>query len=149
MKKIVLSLSAAVLAFLSNAQERNFWTAVDESTVAKNIFAARTKPQAYKIFKLGGASFRSAIRTVPSERQEKASASSFILTMPNAEGVLERFRVVEAPVMHPDLAARYPQIKSYSGKGIDEPSSSIRFDVTPAGFHGKKYFCRAHQTSGL
>ncbi|HEU4632878.1 MAG TPA: zinc-dependent metalloprotease family protein, partial [Flavisolibacter sp.] len=47
----------------------------------------------------------------------------------------ERYTVVEAPVMHPDLAAKYPDIKSYAGKGLDDPASTIRFDISPLGFH--------------
>ena len=34
------------------------------------------------------------------------------------------------------LAALYPNIKTYSGKGLDDSSTTARFAVTPAGFHG-------------
>ncbi|MEI2748398.1 MAG: hypothetical protein V9E88_06550 [Ferruginibacter sp.] len=48
----------------------------------------------------------------------------------------ERYKVSEHSVMDPQLAARYPEIKSYAGQGIDEPGSVIYFDVSPSGFHG-------------
>lgn len=56
--------------------------------------------------------------------------SSTIISFPNAEGQFERFSVFEASVMHPDLQAKYPTIKSYVGKGIDDPSATIRFSIS-------------------
>jgi subtilisin-like proprotein convertase family protein len=37
--------------------------------------------------------------------------------------------------MHPDLAAKYPEIQAYVGQGIEDPSVSIRFSTTIFGLH--------------
>jgi subtilisin-like proprotein convertase family protein len=39
--------------------------------------------------------------------------------------------MVEASVLHPDLQAKYPEIKSYIGYGIDSPSAYLRFSISP------------------
>ncbi len=133
-------LSAAVIVLLVvsglQAQERNFWTPVNESALNRNLFATRIKPVTYHLFQLNEPSLIIAMKAVPSERTVTPSASGFILAVPNASGQLEKFRVVEAPVMDAALAAKYPGINSYLGKGIDDATATIRFDVSPQGFHG-------------
>lgn len=135
MRKFNLSLLLLLFSVIALSQE-NLWSPISESITAKNMFANRYKPTSYKLFQLNEASLITSMRNAPSEKSVSASASGFIITVPNAEGQPERYRVVEAPVMDPALAARYPEIKSYAGTGIDAPGSTIRFDISPRGFYG-------------
>ncbi len=124
-------------AFAQN--KSSFWSAVNNSPLLQNKTAGGQSiyiPPAYKTFHLAEAAFRQQLATVPSEKNVAAGNSSFIISVPNAKGELERFKVVEAPVVSAALALKYPQLKSYAGQGIDEPSATIRFDITPQGFHG-------------
>jgi hypothetical protein len=57
------------------------------------------------------------------------------LTLPLPDGTSERFEIWETSVMHPDLAAQYPEIKVYVGRGIDDRGAYARLDATPHGFH--------------
>lgn len=136
MRKTLSTVLAVLLCIAVTAQDGSLWTEVSESRISKDLFANRFKPSAYKIFQLNEASLSNALRSAPSERNVSAATSPFIVKVPNENGQLESFRVVEAPVMHPDLAAKYPGIMSYAGTGIDDPTSTIRFDVSPRGFHG-------------
>ncbi|MEO5564998.1 MAG: reprolysin-like metallopeptidase [Chitinophagaceae bacterium] len=135
MRKFNLILGLLLLCTIAGAQE-NFWMRVNEAQVNKNLFANRFKPDAYQLFQLNESSLVNVMKNVPSERSVSSSASGFIVSVPNSVGQIEKFRVVEAPVMDPALAARYPDIKSYAGTGLDDPSSTIRFDISPSGFHG-------------
>ncbi len=70
-------------------------------------------------------------------RQQEAQVQNYhavILSLPNAEGQMERFRVYENSIMDPVLAAQYPNIKSYIGIGIDNPTSTAYFSLSPLGF---------------
>jgi hypothetical protein len=135
MKKINLTLLAALLCLFISAQE-NHWSRINESQINKNLFQNRYKPSSYQLFRLNASSLATSMRNAPSEKTTSSNNSGFILSMPDANGQTERFRIVEASIMDPALAARYPDIKSYAGTSIDHPGTTIRFDVSPRGFHG-------------
>ncbi len=61
--------------------------------------------------------------------------SDVIISFPNASGQIEHFQVYNSPMMEDELAKKYPEIKTYSGKGVEDKSSSIRFSITSFGLH--------------
>lgn len=59
-----------------------------------------------------------------------------VIELPMPDGRSARFAVEETQVMHPQLAAKFPTIRTYAGRGIDDPQAQLRFDIGPRGFHG-------------
>ena len=71
------------------------------------------------------------------ERTGKTKSSNTILSLPTINGGTEKYIIEEASVMHPDLQAKYPNIRSYIGYGIDSPNAYLRFSLSPyKGFTG-------------
>lgn len=56
--------------------------------------------------------------------------------IPLPDGTTMRFRYMETPLMQPEMMARYPEVKTYSGVAVADPRVTVKFDVTPLGFHG-------------
>ncbi len=79
-----------------------------------------------RVFLMNSAAFDSVLRLAPMEFQNAPAAVTIALPMPGGE--IQRFAVEESPIMQPELASRYPTIKTYSLRGIDDPTISGRLD---------------------
>ena len=67
--------------------------------------------------------------------QQQMQAPSKILRLPLPDGRMESFRLREVPVLAPELAAKFPLIKTYAAEGIDQPAAQARIEWTYSGFH--------------
>ena len=138
MKKSTIALSLiALLSFGLNAQSNNdkFWSPVSESAIQKSG-KRQIVPQKYLAFQLNGNDLRTQLLSAPHENSVKINESTCIITLPLPNGTFQRFRVVESPIMEPALAAAYPDIKTYSIKGIDDVYANGKLDWNEFGFHG-------------
>lgn len=61
------------------------------------------------------------------------NSNTAIIAFPNESGKLEEFRVYEAPILAPDIATEFPNIKTYVGFSTDNSGTRVRFSVTPQG----------------
>lgn len=138
MRKVNLRLLVllGLLCCFTPVFSQNAWKEVSESTLKKDLFAGgRYKPDAYKIFQLNEFLLQQELIKVPLRSVVPAESSDMIITIPDSDGQPLRFRFVESSVMEPTLAAKFPEIKTYFGQGIDDPGSTIYFDFSPRGFH--------------
>ena len=92
-------------------------------------------PTQFRTLQLDGAALRALLGQSPLERTPGAESANVILFLPLPDGGFGRFRIVESPVMAPELAAKFPDIKTYAGQGLDDPTATVRLDWTPQGFH--------------
>ncbi|UPT72188.1 MAG: M12 family metallo-peptidase [Flavobacterium sp. JAD_PAG50586_2] len=127
-------LLVAVLATASFSFAQNKSTLWNTTTKKSNMVPLEAKMQLPEnhLFDLNLVNLRSNLNGAPDRNTQ--SKSNKILSIPNADGVLERFNVYENSNMDPALAARYPEIKSYIGIGIDNPTATAYFSVSPLGF---------------
>ena len=131
MKKSILLLLLS--CFLSYAQknDKNVWNEVDKSTVAsfeKNRLASM--PSEFKLYEFDYSKLKSQLISVP-QRESFSGLSNTIFSFPMPDGSFSQFRILEASVFEKELQQMFPDIRSFVGQGIDDPSAIIRFSLSP------------------
>ncbi|MET0334732.1 MAG: M12 family metallo-peptidase, partial [Rhizobacter sp.] len=115
---------------------RAFWLDI-KSAQGTSARGAQVSVRAskFRAATLDRASMAGLLAAAPMEFTDAARRGALVVSLPDPSGGFQRFAVVESPVMEPGLAAKHPDIKTYSGRGIDDPTANLRMDMTPLGFH--------------
>jgi len=129
----VFSILTLLVAYPSVLTASSLWS---QGQVSLAVEDGRVLPGKYRNLILDVEQLRGRLQTVPHENDIALRNSDAIIAIPLPDGTSQRFRIVEAPVMSAALSRKYPEIRSFAGQGIDEPSASLRFDISPRGFHG-------------
>lgn len=130
MRKLVLFMLSIAITHVVTAQD--YWsmhTDAGRITTDKSV-ARQSFPKDFKLFDLDLQPLQQELFTVAGAR---ASAHSTIISLPNADGGLEQFEVVEASNFEPALQARFPEIRAFSGKGLTDKSAMLKLSISPQG----------------
>jgi hypothetical protein len=92
-------------------------------------------PHAGRLVSIDRAAVQAVLDLAPREYSLDATQRTVILPLPLPDGTEARFRVLESPIVEPQLASTYPDIRTYTIQGIDTPTATGRLDISPAGFH--------------
>ena len=132
MKKNLL-LALAFCASAGWAQTDQAWTSVGSQkvTASKNV-QRLSFPTEFKLMKLNPQSIEQVLQNAP-QRNVSIHQSGVIISLPNVDGTLERFEMLEASNFTPQLQAQFPNIRAYAGKGIDDPKAIVRLSIDSRG----------------
>lgn len=135
-KNYLLKIATIILAFFSlsalSQNSNELWTSVSELRAKQyESISRKIELKTEEFFQLNIEELRSALQNV-GDRENRGNT---IISFPNSEGKLNKFRVFEASIMEPELQAQFPNMRTYAGQGIDNPTEIIRFSITPKGLH--------------
>ncbi|MEM7475041.1 MAG: cadherin domain-containing protein [Planctomycetota bacterium] len=111
-----------------------YWESVSASDVDFSSGDSVVKALEFDLFSLRSAEFVASLADVPAEFTV-ADSELPVVTLPRPDGSGERFRIASTQVMAPELAAKYPSFQSFIGQGVDDPTASLRFDITHLGLN--------------
>jgi len=125
---------------VQNQRAAAFWQDVTVPAASTTARTSGARTPALQLRRVRAASLdlagmRGVAREAPMARAGDLSASSLTISLPHPDGGYQRFTLEESPVMEPGLAARHPDIKTYRGKGVDDPRATLRMDITQLGLH--------------
>lgn len=130
---------AVILFILANhtlfSQATNPWTFVQEATIQKENQERRIIPNKFNTTTVDLESLRKTLIKSPQRFSNESQTTKIILSLPFPDGSFESFQIEKWSIMHPSLAVKFPEIQTYIGYGIDDPTANVRLDLTPHGFH--------------
>ena len=114
--------------------ESGLWQSIDDFQLANAQIDSALSLSAYKSFTLDHNLLATRLAETP---VEFSGATGNMVTLPSPGGGFDQFAIWESAIMAPDLAAKFPMIETFAGRGIDDPTASVRMDLTPQGFHAQ------------
>jgi subtilisin-like proprotein convertase family protein len=134
MKKLLLLVLFSAFFSITGNSQNSMWTATSNVRISSSEKSDRTTmPSDFLLYHLNLVAFKTLLETASLD--SSGQLSNLQVSFPNPDGTLENYLVYEAPVMEQGLALKYPTIKSYIAKGINDPTASMRFSITTFGLH--------------
>lgn len=126
LRTLLTCIGLAVICF-ARAQENNAtirpWTFVNSE--ASELFDTK---DTFTYIRITEATFRTLTKTMN-------ASSPPVLELPAPDGVVLKFQLQPSAVMHPQLAAKYPEIKTWKGSCTTQPAMTLRCETGAGGFH--------------
>lgn len=125
MKRVLTTL--LLLITLSSFANRAIWQSVERvPDAAKQVI----HPDKYLVFNVNTQGIRSFLWDL-SDKPELGK----VISLPAPDGSMKSFSVWEAPMFEPGLAAKFPDIKTFTAVSLDNKYVTAKLDYTVMGFH--------------
>ncbi len=115
----------------------DIWSLLDEVPAGREGSVAYTQPERYQALTINQDLLVDELADVTMEFSAIGNETPFTFSIPAPDGSFDNFEIVETMVLEPELAAKFPEIKTYLGQGVTDAAATLRFDVTPLGFHAQ------------
>lgn len=133
MKKNLLLVVFSILSIsFGFSQTERAWSTFKGSDVKIAASAERVSfPSEFKLMQFNLPIMKQALINVPN--RSTLSKSTVVISIPNANGDLERFELYEVSNFDTTLQAQFPEIRAYVGVGLDDKYATLRMSSDPLG----------------
>ncbi len=131
MKKSLLTILFCSIVMTGFTQSF-YWKKIKNTPSEKTSILKNFDKNKYQLFSLNLDNFKILLADVPS-RKNIGSSPMVVINFPDKKGNMEQFQVSETSTLAPEIAIKYPNIKTYIGFSLDNPGGRIRFSISPQG----------------
>lgn len=133
---VLLSMLGHTLLSQTITLNRSLWTRLNETQITVNTADRQIIPEQYLTYRLDVAQLRQLLSNAPSEADVlNNDATPLLMEFPTPTGDFMLYRVSGFAMMHPQLQAQFPEIRTFSGTCVDPAGGVVFLDFTPQGFH--------------
>jgi hypothetical protein len=130
-KLLFLCLVSILVFNVDGLYSQKIWTKVQKSNYLvqkKEIYQKKNFPSNYDIISLDLNAFSTNLKRSTLNKK-------VIIELPNPDRSFARFSIKETSNFEDKLQAKFPNIKSYSAQGIDDPTAVAKISIGTDGFH--------------
>ncbi len=114
---------------------QNTWQKTTLNEKDNVVFIASHMPSTYHLFSLDLEKIKLELQDVMKSENSSIRDATTIISFPNEQGELQKFKMLEASIMEDELVEKFPMIKTYIGQGIDDPTATLRMSIGTGGLH--------------
>jgi hypothetical protein len=138
-KFVKKSVLVGLIIFSITSQTRannSYWNDVPSTSLNRITDGTKVYPDKFRSLNLNYEALKAVLLSAPSVSIENFNkVTPVIVEIPMPYGSVERFRMVETPMMEEALAKKYSEIKTFSGVSLENPANTVKMDIGPFGFH--------------
>lgn len=137
MKSKIFIFSCLLIAAQAFGQQ-NYWSRLKDPKISReNLNPRWTTPNTFSLYEADLEKIKADLKKAP---QRFSGNENLIMQFPDSDGNIRDYIVQEASVMEPELQAKFPEMRSYTGWQKNHPENTIRFSVTPSTGISVMYF---------
>lgn len=122
-----------------NQDKFKVWQLVDSSSLAEAL-VINNAPKKYDVLKLKISKIKHLLKALEAKEKVKDNISyveaekpSMLIDLPFPLGKFYSYRIENSSLFSPELAKKFPDIRSYTGHQKDDEAIKVRLDVNPSG----------------
>jgi hypothetical protein len=127
-----LFLVFSIILTIDVSAQKNYFSDVSEQSMPFSKEKRDIIPAHYRTLKVDVGALHAFLWSLPKEKDIINNRSQTpVMLIPMPGGGNAKFHVWESSIQEPGLEAKFPEIKTFSGQGIDDPFATVRFDYSP------------------
>ncbi|MEM9547699.1 MAG: reprolysin-like metallopeptidase [Bacteroidota bacterium] len=119
------------------------WTKVDNSSFRSLAEQRQLMPEKYESYQLDFDHLKVMLKDAPHRFISEERGIEIEWPMP--DGKNQKFTIKRSDVLHPELAAKFPEIKAFTGHSIEDPTAILKISMSHKGIEGMLLSSR-HET---